>query len=438
MMNNTDIYKVVNEGSAANTPSYITVLSAERKLLDMDTIKERLTACNEIEQVIVEQKSKGEIALSKRRMIYYVVNMTYKGTEYQFKLLNKIGQAAPLNQYIADASLDASDLEKAQTLPNSLESSFDYNSKHALDDFYVQLLVMKLLVPTTELVIDNSSKRIFPKRWLSEITNAKSLPSPNFLYTIKTFKDDEQGTYWIRTEGLNRCSSIELEIIDIKGGVNELIGLLNNIATDFIYHTPTEDEKFELGYDGLTIHLCWMRWENGIKQFNSDAFGGAKNRIVSQQDINPYQGPSGVILGVEEGLVTSPELYVSTLKQNPTYAVKEQEIARISSIAKEKFYEFEELFLRHKKEEDWVFLIQLGTPFSGGEEEHKVEHLWYKVEDKKNGALETILINEPYWIPEKNKGESHLVTDLSQLTNWAIYHNHAKYSPDTIYAFKED
>ncbi len=436
-MNNTDIYKIVNEGVGHNTPSYVSVLSADQGLLDMNTIKERLLTCSDIDQVEIEQKSKGEIALSKRRMIYYAISLKYKDKEYQFKLLNKIGQTAPLNQYIADASIDASELEREVTLPNSLESSFTYNIKHALEDFFVQLLVMKLLAPNAELIIDNSSKRLFPKRWLDEITTSKALPSPNFLYTIKTLKDEEAETYWIRTEGLNRCSSIELEMIDIKGGVNELIGLLNNIANDFIYHTPAEDEKFELGYDGLTIHLCWMRWENGIKQFNTEAFGGFKNRNVSQQDINPYQGPSGIILGVEEGLVTSPELYISTLKQNPTYVIKEQEIDRISKVAKEKFKEFEKLFLRHKNEEDWVFLVQLGTPITIGEEE-KVEHLWYKVENKKAGALEIMLINEPYWVPEKNKGEMHQMTDLSQLTNWAIYHDHAKYSPDTIYAFTDN
>lgn len=429
-MSNSKIYQSITDGRQQNTPSYICALSNVKELLSIDEITKRLTTNSNIKVISSKQVSKGEYALSKRRLIVYDFELEYKGVQYPIKILNKNNSAPNLTPYVADASITADEKEEAAKLTNYLEVSLTFQ-KSTLNDFHLQLQVIKLLVPNGQFILDNSSKKMMSYKWLNSVTSTECLPSPNFLFLIRTVQEGDK--YWIRTEGLSRCCAIELEIIDIKNGVYEMIGLLNNTALEFIYHMHKEDQQFQIGYDGLKIHLCWMRWENAVKKVGKEALGGEKNRIVEQLNINPYQGASGVIMGIEEGELTSPELYLSTLRENPTYIVQEEEINRISTLAKERFESFKAIAGKHQgDQENWVCLLQLAEVAPN----NTIEHLWYKVEKIEGDLIEAVLINQPYWIEAKNYGDLHQITDISKLTNWAIYHDHQKYTPDTIYSLQ--
>jgi hypothetical protein len=68
------------------------------------------------------------------------------------------------------------------------------------------------------------------------------------------------------------------------------------------YHTLLSDpakerEKFTIGYDGMGINLCWLRWEEALKGLPQDILGGFRNREGTD---NPHAEPSGILFAVEE------------------------------------------------------------------------------------------------------------------------------------------
>lgn len=429
-MNNSDIYNNMAVGSSHKVPSFIGALTACETLITAEEIKSRLEVLSNLSILELNQLSKGDISIEKRRIISYLIKLEIDENTYTIKLFNR-KSTLDLKDYSFDTKISEETKNNYSELNNYLEVAMTYD-KSILEEYHIHLKIVNALIPDANLIIDNNAKRVYPNSWIDMIAKTSILPSPEFLYNIRTIYEKDR--YWIRTEGLNRCMALELEIINITKGVNEMIGLLHNVVSEFIYYVYPEKEPFQIGYDGLDIKMEWLRWEEGVKQYDFTAFGGTAMRYVDSQSINPYQGPAGILFAVEDDVLVSPEIYGPTLKKNPTYLVRDIEISRVTALAKERLCFFMKLWRENHHLDDWHFLMQVGIDVTDKNGRNTIEHLWYLVQNiTDDGVVEGKLLSTPYWSDVVEQGEIYTLDIPKSLTSWSIYHQHQKFSPDTIY-----
>ncbi len=225
--------------------------------------------------------------------------------------------------------------------------------------------------------------------------------------------------------------------------------LINMTVKKFLTNPSKEKERFTIGYDGMGINLCWLRWEEALKDLPENILGGLGDRDEAN---NVHAEPSGILFAVEDGNMISPEIYASTLAENPIYYITNEETERMSALAKERFASFENVFRRERKEPEkksflkkmfgakeeeapgWSFLVKLGgltvdDPETGSEK----EHLWFDVLSvEQGGSITGKLLNQPYWISGLNEGDVNTYP-LDVLTDWLIYSPDSTYTTDSVY-----
>ncbi len=277
-----------------------------------------------------------------------------------------------LNDYGFANSIDEASIQKATEQEYFLETSM-YFELDPLSSFHLQLKVLNAIVPDASLVIDFMSYRLLSAKWLSMAADSAVPPSPDYLYTLHCVYDEdgENGNrrYWFHTHGLHRCGSVELEMLNFSQGAEQMNTLINMTVKKFLSDPAKEKERFTIGYDGMGINLCWLRWEEALKDLPKNILGGAADRDEAD---NVHAEPSGILFAVEDGNMISPEIYASTLAENPIYYITNEETNRMSALAKERFSSFERIFTReYKKPEKKSFLKNL---FGPKEDENRVGH----------------------------------------------------------------
>ncbi len=366
----------------------------------------------------------------------YRAEVVYQGKDYSFNLRVVSSHIIDLREYGFGNYIAEEELAQGQEQPFYLETS-QYFSDDALASFHLQLKIMHAIVSQPSLVLDFMPVRMLSGKWVQVTAASKIPPAPHYLFTVHGVYDEstpDQPKYWMHTHGLHRCGSVELEMLNINMGINELYGALNVITGMFLdpKHRKEENEVFDVGYDGLGVTFTWKRWEEVLDQFPDDIPGGMKER----QPENENYGPSGVLFAVQEELTTSPEVYASSLANNPIYFITDEETERMSALAYDRLEAFKKTYDTHKHKtqaeqgEKWTFLIKLGLPVDEGSGN---EHLWFEVVEL-NG-YETIkgrLLNQPYWIEGLHEGDEN-VYDMHLLTDWIIYAPENTYTPDTVY-----
>ncbi|MFT4169237.1 MAG: DUF4026 domain-containing protein [Dysgonomonas sp.] len=325
-------------------------------------------------------------------------------------------------------------------------------SDDILKSFHLQLKVLNAIVPDASLCVDFMSLKLLSPQWLAMTAKSMIPPSPDYLYTIHAvYNDEPDGTrhYWLHTHGLHRCGSVELEMIDITQYPEEMNTMLNMAAKRLLNGSIAEQERFMIGYDGMGIDLCWLRWEKALKDFADDVIGGFNDR---KDDNDIHAEPVGVLYAVQEGNMSSPEIYGATLAENPIYYISNEETYRMSCLAKERFAFYTELFKIHAPKEEkksflskifasgkpkesessWRFLVKLGLHVDNDKSGSEKEHLWYDVLSIEGDKITGRLLNQPYWISGLNEGDIKIYP-LELLTDWLIYGPESTYTSDTIY-----
>lgn len=327
-----------------------------------------------------------------------------------------------------------------------------YFSDDILESFHLQLKVLNAIVPDASLCVDFMSLKLLSPQWLAMTAKSMIPPSPDYIYTIHAvYNDEPDGArhYWLHTHGLHRCGSVELEMVDITQYPEEMNTMLNMVAKRFLTGAIAEQERFMIGYDGMGIDLCWLRWEKALKDFPDDAIGGFNDR---KDDNDIHAEPVGVLYAVQEGNMSSPEIYGATLAENPIYYISNEETFRMSCLAKERFGFYTELFKIHTPKEEkksflskifgtekpkqpessWRFLVKLGLQVDNDKSGSEKEHLWYDVLAIEGDKITGRLLNQPYWISGLNEGDIKTYP-LELLTDWLIYGPESTYTSDTIY-----
>ncbi|UUV22785.1 DUF4026 domain-containing protein [Paenimyroides aestuarii] len=357
----------------------------------------------------------------------FALNIVYKNNAYEVHLYVVESSVLNLDNYARINHIDPNDWELAKNESFYLESSM-YFSTHILESFHLQLKVLTALVPNPTVLVDFMPARLLSGQWAKVASKLITPPSPHYIYTIHGVYDEIDGekTYWLHTHGLHRCGTVELEMIDIKNGVNELNGLLDAMVSKFIYEPAPENEPFNMGFIGYDLNFVWMRWEDVVTNYPAAIPGGLQERTPEEGNY----GPSGVVYLHENNEIYPPDVLTEDLRENPIYFIKNEETERMSALAYEQYHSFKKAFQQQFGQENWRFLMKLGLPIDEGDGN---EHLWFDVTAiDEDDTLQVTLLNQPYQIEKYNQNDV-LTLPLKHLTDWVIYAPEKSFTPDSIY-----
>lgn len=447
-MDNNDIYNLIAEGEG-QLPSTMGVLSATPDFDFSETyLKNVFNDSSDFEVVSFERNAEEE---SDFVSLAAAVTVKIWDADINFNLYvcrNEIN----LNEFGFANRVGEEELDLAIAAKEYLEITMYFDPESLTDSFLIQLKLLNLFVPQSSIAIDFSSLQLLSGHWLRMSAASDVPPSPDYLFTIHAVYEGEgeQQRYWLHTHGLHRCGMVEFEVLDLQNGAQDIATMMTIVVKKLLGDLIPEEETFEVGYDGTGLNLCWVRWEKALEYFESLSIGGLPDRLDENNELNIHGGPSGVLFAVENDRLISPELYVKTLQDNPIYFITNEETARMSALAIERFDLFKRLFDVHKapskktsfftsifqkqekSDEEWRFLVKIGVVVDDAENDSQREHLWFELISAKDTAITGVLLNQPYWIKDLNEGDINMY-ELSDLTDWIIYGPEGSYTADTIY-----
>ncbi len=303
-----------------------------------------------------------------------------------------------------------------------------------LRDYHRQIRVLDAAAPQAVLAMDLPACRPHPASWLRESAAAAVPPSPQSLFVIHAVYDEknEKGPVWMHTHGLRRCGSIELEIMDVtREHAGTLATLIHTVAAMFIEQGPTPpDRPFQAGQG---LDLLWLPWEDGLRKAGGRTTGSMNDRDEA------HAGPSGLLFVPSKGILgrryNSPATHVAALEENPLLYVSRLETERMALLAQDRWTSFVELQRSHGAHADWAFLVKLGYPVDGAENDADREHLWFEVHDIRGSDVEATLTNEPYAVSTLRKDQRGR-HPVSYLSDWAIFNPMGHFTPDTLYLLR--
>ncbi|WP_165044210.1 DUF4026 domain-containing protein [Dysgonomonas sp. ZJ709] len=448
-MDNKEKYDLLADGETG-LPSTMGIIPSDTNFkFDTNQIEKSLASSKDFKLNAFTKEEDNDFAI-----LTFSAEIEYLDEVYNMDLYVCETNNIDLANYGFGNQIDEKSLDIAQKQEYYLETSM-YFGEDPLTAFHLQLKIMNAIVPDASLAIDFMSYRLLSAQWLGMTAKSPTPPSPDYLYTLHCiYNDEENGTrrYWFHTHGLHRCGTVELEMLNITQGAEQMHTLINMTVKKFLTNAAREKERFVIGYDGMGINLCWLRWEEALKDFPQLVLGGKGDRESEEGD-NVHAEPSGILFAVEDGNMVSPEIYASTLAENPIYYITTEETNRMSDLAKERFSMFKQVFekespkpesksflkniLGSKKEKEneqkWTFLVKLGldvdNPDEGASEK---EHLWFDTLSISNNQIEGKLLNQPYWISNLNEGDVKTYP-IELLTDWIIYSPDSTYTTDSIY-----
>jgi len=439
-MDNNEKYEILADGDTG-IPSSMGIIPAHLNFkLTKESIEASLAQNKEF-KLLSFTKNKDDSSFSSE--------IEYLDETYSVNFYISVTSTIGLDDFGFANQILKEDFEAALRQPSFLEVSMFFGSE-ALNSFHLQLKIMNAVVPDASLVVDFMSYRLLSARWLKMTAKSLVPPSPDYLYSLHAVYKENAGRteYWFHTHGLHRCRSVELEIMNVFDGAQQMNDLITMVVKKFIKDPAKEKEKFQIGYDGLGINLSWLRWEEAVKDFPKDILGGPGDR---EGDRNVHADPSGILFAVEDNNMVSPEIYAKTLGDNPIFYISNEETTRMSNLAKERFRFFVDIFDKNKyrpkpksffskifgkKEEEpasWSFLVKFGIVVDDAKAETEKEHLWFRVIDICGNNVKGELLNQPYWISGLKEGDiTENTVDL--LTDWIIYSPDGNtYTTDSIY-----
>ncbi len=429
-------------------PSNMAILPNDQSIvLNRKTIKESLSNNPSFALLSFSDMEQEDSLLFEQS---YEAELKYLNESFSIQIY--VGNANELNleDYGFANRIGEKELEQAMSQRYFIEVSLYFGTDN-IQSFHLQLKILNAIVPDASVVIDFMSYRLLSAQWLKMAAQTAIPPSPDYLYTLHCIYDeDEEGVrrYWFHTHGLHRCKTVELEMLNITQGVEQMQTLINMTVRKFLSDATLERERFTIGYDGMGINLCWLRWEEALSSFPKKMLGGIDDR---KEEGNVHAEPSGILFAVEEKDMISPEIYAQTLAKNPIYYITTEETKRMSALAKERFSLFKKAFelwgvpeakknfvqklfktSRKYDENEWSFLVKLGLTVDGSETGDDKEHLWFEVKLIEGDKIVGKLLNQPYWIAGLKDGDEKTYTTES-LTDWIIYAPDNTYTTDTIY-----
>lgn len=309
-------------------------------------------------------------------------------------------------------------------------------SDDILDSYHLQLKVLYTIMPDMVAVVDFSSEKILSPVWTRLAAECCVPPSPEYIYSIQAISDDENKYVWLHTHGLNRCGSIELEILksdaeNFRSHSYILEGLAKRIISDndFI----NEEEGFWLGRinNGDELVATWIDYKEALLNYDKRIIGSINDRESSH---NKNTGVVYLYLNRDDyekrkySHVSAVNEYIS---DNLLMMLTNEETNRMSTLAMDRI----DYFIDEIENEDvqgiMKIALEVDDEYKNDDNTFK-EHIWFEIEEIDGIKVKGILTQDPYYIQNLKAG-TEMELPLKDLTDWILYTNSGQITPDTVY-----
>ena len=211
-----------------------------------------------------------------------------------------------------------------------------------LRDLHRQMKILSAAAPQALLVVEDLGAGSWAGELVREMAASAAPPSPMSLYSIHAVTAERgAGPVWLHTHGLLRCGIVELEMLDVPGEHESVLGELMNAVAPMLMETglPEAGKPFVVGGG---ISLVWLPWQEAIHLCPPRSPGGIDDRDEC------HARPSGVLMAPKSGLLRKryrpPSRHVRRLLGDPILYVSNMETDRMSLLATKRLGEFLELF----------------------------------------------------------------------------------------------
>jgi len=375
----------------------------------------------------------------------------YKGAEIKENLIIRISYLG--ENYSMEVAVDEVDIFKEFEVKHQLTEE-NYNAimeakagltigmlfgELSINSYHLQLKILYTIVPDMVGLVDFCTETILSSRWTKIAAESRIPPSSDYVYCIQVISNDDDGSVWLHTHGLNRCGSIEFEILQsTKDTYKNHYYILQTIAKRAVSDGGfvDEEESFFIGNmnNGDSLVATWIDWSFAASLYkNKNILGGAKNRIKSHK-----RNTGAVYLYLSEvdynnKKYTHVSVIDNEISENLLMILTTEETLRMSRIAKERIKYFKDAI--NNKEIEIHGLMKMGLLVDDeyqNEKKDNREHIWFEVLEINESKIRAIITQEPYYI--KNlEVKSEMELELEDLTDWILYTPNEEITPDSVY-----
>ena len=390
---------------------------------------ERMLSVAFIKVISKNEKDSGEVEF----IIEYI------GEEYRFSLMYSDFELPQL--FVINQNFTENEIAAFESASKALYSRMVFGTNNQRS-FHLQVKLMCALVENTAGIADFSGERLFAGRWVKLMAGSDILPSAECLYGLQGV-GDEKSDVWIHTHGLNRCGSIELEILNSsRDSMSEHAAVINTLAANIITKEPLPDEyepQFSVRTpDGGYIVTTWVRWQNALKILPKITIGGAGDRTDGHNEntgvIFVYPNPKNS----EKRKPAEINIYNKMLKNNPMMMISDEETKRMKALAIERFDYLYGLYSNRESFQKFAALVKIGLEV---DEEYQNgdmrEHIWFMITQmNEDGSFSAELTQEAYYVSAIKPGDirSFIKDDI---TDWTVMTEAMRITPDTVYLLEE-
>ncbi|RDU21975.1 DUF4026 domain-containing protein [Anaerosacchariphilus polymeriproducens] len=409
----------LKKGKIEKVPSYVMAIPKNDIVLD------------DLELMVDQiRKIEGLTIIGKRINNILTVVFKYKNLEYSVDIFVEDFQLPPLFRITHDFGDEEVEIMEGAVRGLLTRMTF---SENKMDSFHIQIKLLYAMIPELAGVVDFSAEKILSGKWVELTAKSNVHPAPSYLYTIQAVTDKNE--VWLHTHGMNRCGSIELEVlksdkINFNNHYEVLASFAERMITDNV--TIDEGEALYIGTIGSNQDLVvtWIDFKRVIKKMKRSALGGTKDRIDGHNE------NSGIIFvyPTEEDYNIKKMVHISQfnslLNQNPVFMKTTEETIRMQNLALERIPFLHKLW---KAIDEKQVLIKVGMKVN---EEYNSsdnkEHIWFEVIDLGEKTFRGILLQEAYYITNLRKGDE-FEFPIEELTDWLAYTKIGTIKPDNVY-----
>lgn len=311
--------------------------------------------------------------------------------------------------------------------------------------YHLQLKLIYAMIPEMVALCDESAERMLNKKWVELAVKSNVLPAPISLYTVQAVYDENE--VWLHTHGLCRCNLHEIEILGSnKDDSRTHYDLISNYACRLLDEkNPTlEDEGNQNGeetihlgvfYDDKPIVATSKKWINSLKYYPKDILGGIEDRKDSHNSKTNILFLYGSEEDFNKNYLRKPSEFTEKLENNPIFYLSNEETARMSSLARERFSYVERMLKEKQNCKDIGIIIKLGLETIDEDvnlDSENREHIWFEALSMEGDSFKARLTQEPYNIPNLHEGDEGIYS-IDYVSDWMIHTENGVISPETVY-----
>ena len=378
----------------------------------------------------LEDNKEFNVISNKQEDNTLIMELTYKGVVYKPEI--KIIEMDVPDSFTNVHGLGEEEFQKLQSTKNAIATKMDFISSNVVDAYHFQLKLLHTMAPKAVAVVDYSAYKILDGKWVASAVKSKFPPAPIYLASIFVISEDER--IWLYTAGLRRIGSLEMEILTSDNGNYGIHSqLMETLVSQVItgQKLPKSGEAINYGKD---IVLTWIPTNAALKDVKKDSMGSAKDRV---NDI--YKETAVLCAYLNENDVKkkriSPISAINDVMSRGTmYYISDAESARMSGLAKER-WEYPVEALKNSK---YTVNMKFAIPYEVAHtRETYNEHMWFDIKQINGDEVVGVLMNSPFYVTTMKLGDE-VKLNKSQLSDWIIYNDAIRITPDTAYKLGGD